>query len=97
MMKLLFLTPVELAETLTEVLRRERNNANVICQVGYSEEQGADVAFISYTNNTEDTKPEEVPLTNFLKHLNEFYQVCIQSYDVYEVGDEGEGFAFQIK
>lgn len=95
MKKLMFVNPSELSETITQIVRNEKNNQNIICEVGYSEEKDTDVAVITYADGKEIV--EEVPIENFFSQLNEFYHEQIVSFDVYEVGDFGEGFAFSIQ
>jgi hypothetical protein len=90
-MKLLFLTPYELEEVVEEILEKEEFES-VTCQAGYSEEINTDVLTVVRANSKED-----VPISSFIKRLNEHYGVHILNYDVYEVGDFGEGFAFTTK
>jgi hypothetical protein len=90
MMKLLFLSPIELSQALKNIMEK-RKGLSLSCEVGYSEDLHTDVASIG-----NDEKVEEIPIQNFVGDLNQRYNVEIVSYDVFEVGDLGEGFAFVI-
>lgn len=91
MIKLLFFTPPQLTEVLSEILR-QNDPGHTCCSVGFSEALGTDVA----TLKKEDVF-EDVPISDLVHLLNTYFQVRILSYDVYEVGDWGEGFAFVIE
>ncbi|WPS85298.1 hypothetical protein SMD22_01335 (plasmid) [Brevibacillus halotolerans] len=88
-MKLLFLTPTELTQVLKEFIKQDERQLS--CEIVYSEELNTDVVCITTT-----TKNEDIPIYEFVPQLNDRYKVNIISYDVYEVGDFGEGFAFSI-
>ncbi|MFF2531314.1 hypothetical protein ACFVS2_20640 [Brevibacillus sp. NPDC058079] len=89
-MKLLFLTPSELTQALKEIIKQP-DQTQLSCEIGYSEELDTDI--VSVTTNK---YKEDIPIRNFVPQLNDRYNVNILSYDVYEVGDFGEGFAFAI-
>jgi hypothetical protein len=91
LMKLLFLTPSELSDAVSEIVEKE-NGERLECSVGFSEEMETDVVTIG-----KHEEGKEVPIAQFVPQLNEHFQVNIESYDVIEVGDYGEGFAFVIK
>lgn len=95
MKKLMFVNPTELSETITTIVRNEKNDQHIMCEVGYSEDKHTDVALITYAGGEQVV--EEVPIENFFGQLNKFYNEQIVSFDVYEVGDFGEGFAFSIQ
>lgn len=83
MIKLLFLKHNELAATLSEILNVDTSHSSI----EYSEDKGTDVLRIGSKN--EEIAIDEL-LVLFGNHVNE----SIVKYDVFEVGDEGEGFAF---
>ncbi|MBP1309226.1 hypothetical protein JOD82_002246 [Paenibacillus sp. 1182] len=91
MMKMLFLSPSELSLKLKHVIEK-KEGTTLDCEVGYSEKLQTDVAEITYLQMT-----KEVPLQHFVTDLNREFEVEILSYDVIEVGDFGEGFAFTIR
>lgn len=91
MLKIMFLTPSDLVEVLSEIVRRD--DPECTCsRVGYSETLGTDVATLKKQDVFRD-----VPICDFLQKLNTYYGVKILSYDVYEIGDWGEGFAFILE
>lgn len=90
-MKLLFLTAYELEEVAEKIMSNESKEL-IVCETGFSEEQDTDVIRVKMNESSED-----IPVTGFLSRLNQYFGVDIQEYDVYEVGDFGEGFAFAIK
>ncbi|ADO59971.1 hypothetical protein [Paenibacillus polymyxa] len=90
-MKMLFLSPSELSQKLKHIIEK-REGALQRCEIGYSEALQTDVAAITYVQTT-----KEVPIVDFVHDLNREFEVEILSYDVIEVGDFGEGFAFMIR
>ncbi|MFF2531315.1 hypothetical protein ACFVS2_20645 [Brevibacillus sp. NPDC058079] len=92
-MKTLFLTSAELTDVLTSIATSNNEQQQTKeYRVGFSENLRTDVLHI-----TGDGETDDVPLTNFISQLNEYYQIHIKSYDVIEVGDIGDGFAFFYK
>lgn len=90
MIKFLFLSPGELEKAISKIIKKEQGK-NATCRVDYSETLQTDVINIQTSSER-----EEVPVKDFLKALSEQFNVDIKSYDVFEVGDYGEGFAFFI-
>lgn len=87
-MKLAFFKPQELRNLLREMMNADDTSA--ICNITFSEEMGCDVVEIYKDNNRVKT----IPIQELLPKLSEHLNVSITNYDVIEVGDYGEGFAF---
>jgi hypothetical protein len=90
-MKFLFLTPFELEEVAEEILSKEMKEG-IFCRVDYSEQEETDVLKLTIKETT-----KEIPVHQFIEKLNQYFGIHITDYDVFEVGDFGEGFAFMIQ
>lgn len=89
-MKFLFLNASELSDVLNEI-KNTNKEQDVQCYVGYSDELDTDVLEM-----TEGDAVTEVPISSLFDEIGKHQNVQIKSYDVIEVGDHGEGFAFLI-
>lgn len=87
----MFLTQNELAETLSQIAK-EIHPGHTCRGISYSEQLETDVVLIEKGDAT-----EEIPISHFLHDLSRFFNVNILTYDVYEVGDYGEGYVFEIE
>lgn len=90
MIKLLFLVQSELEEAVSEIIKQKQGKS-VKCCVDYSETFQADVVKLQSSN-----EQKEILIKDLLNDLSNWFDVNITSYDVFEIGDYGEGFAFFI-
>lgn len=92
-MKFLFLNNLELSDVLSEIKNQNQNNEQEIqCHVGYSDELDTDVLEMKLGEAV-----TEVPISSLFNEIGKHQNVQIESYDVIEVGDFGEGFAFMLQ
>lgn len=89
MMKIAFYKKNELNEVLNEVMNKS-SQSKVTCEVSFSDEMGGEVVLISENGVVQNT----VELWDVLSDLSTHLNIEITKYDVIEVGDFGEGFAF---
>lgn len=85
MTKLMFYKNDELANTLSHMLNLDAAD----CSVEYSENAKTDVLYVH-------SSEKEMELNQLLGGLGTYTDETIIGYDVIEVGDMGEGFAFFI-
>ena len=89
MMKLAFYKTNELNELLNKVMNTE-NEDKSNCEIQFSEELDTEVVKVLEAG----VEKEEVELWDLLKDMSRHMGIKITNYDVIEVGDRGEGFAF---
>lgn len=88
-MKIEFLTNDELNVIAEEIMEKEVP-CNT-CEVVYSEAVGTDVMNVY---DAEGQLAKEVTIEDFMVELGRHLGILISRYDVIEVGEFGEGFAF---
>ncbi|ADO59659.1 hypothetical protein [Paenibacillus polymyxa] len=88
-MKMAFFRPNKLNEMMNEIFQTK--NTSNYCEVEYSEKLETD-AILTYS---EDGRlVSEQPLTDALSAISNALNIPVTKYDVIEVGDFGDGFAF---
>jgi hypothetical protein len=88
-MKLAFFKTNELNEMMTVLLKE--NNKLTRCEVEYSDKLDTDALF-AYAKDGKLLS--ETALTDSIPVISDHLNATVTSYDVIEVGDMGEGFAF---
>lgn len=88
MKKLVFLKSVELTDTFSRLYADM--GADITCMVGYSEDLEKDAVDIYSVGEHLTT----ISVWDTLDKLSNELGLTITHYDVIEVGDEGDGFAF---
>ncbi|WCF11546.1 hypothetical protein NDS46_31815 (plasmid) [Paenibacillus thiaminolyticus] len=88
-MKLAFYKQKELNELLNEMINTSMES-ELTCRVSYSEEIQSDAVNIFVDGQFKET----IDLWDILSQISKYLNVNITHYDVIEVGDAGEGFAF---
>lgn len=87
-MKLLFLKTNEIEVEMNKIAK-----VGQTYEVSVDDNTSKDVLLV-----VEDKKiVETLPIENVFPVLEKVHNVKIKSYDVYEVGDFGDGFAFSIE
>lgn len=86
-MKLLFLKQHEIEETIEKEL-----NIFQTCEISFNETANKEQILIK----EEDEVQNKLSMESIFPILSREYNVKILSYDVYEVGYFGDGFAFSI-
>ncbi|MBP1308893.1 hypothetical protein JOD82_001913 [Paenibacillus sp. 1182] len=88
-MKMAFFKPNKLNEMMQEIIQTK--NTSIRCEVEYSEKLETD-AILTYA---EDGRlVSEQPLSDALSAISDVLKIPVTKYDVIEVGDFGDGFAF---
>lgn len=88
-MKIAFYKKNELNEVLNEVMNKSAE-AKVTCEVSFCDDLESEVVLVSENGVLKET----VELWDVLSDLSAHLNVEITKYDVIEVGDFGEGYAF---
>ncbi|MFF2532227.1 hypothetical protein ACFVS2_25290 [Brevibacillus sp. NPDC058079] len=88
-MKMAFYSIDELKKIFENMFNTD--NDAIRCEVEYSENLKADVVIL-YGEN--DAQLAEMTISDTIPQISQYIDVPITSYDVVEVGDFGEGFAF---
>lgn len=92
MEKILFLKQKELVALGTKHCR-EAGAAFDVCYLDVDEKDGAETLVYDLGNG----KDVKRPLVDIIPYLNKTFSVEVNHYDVLELGDLGDGFAFFLK
>lgn len=87
-MKILFLKSNEIETEMNKVAK-----VGQTYEVSVDDNTGKDVLLVVENNSVVET----LPIENVFPVLERVHNTKIKSYDVYEVGDFGDGFAFSIE
>lgn len=90
-MKMLFLTRNSFEETLSEIFEKEEGT-KVTCKSSFLEEEEKDVVIVKGNSFC-----HVFSIIDLFEKLNRHFSVSIQSYDVMDIAEFGDGYAFFIK
>ncbi|WPS85561.1 hypothetical protein SMD22_00440 (plasmid) [Brevibacillus halotolerans] len=88
-MKMIFYSVHELNKILEEIYESEKDIIH--CEVEFSEKLDTDVVVLYREKKTPHA---EITIEDVFPKISQYLDETVTSYDVFEVGDFGEGFAF---